>query len=115
AEDPRPLRARLREAEDVIDEEQHVLSFLIAEVLRGGHSGEPDAQTRARRLGHLAEDERRLVYDAGLLHLVVKVIPLAGALPYPCEDRDAAVLLGDIVDELLDEHCLANARSAEEA
>ena len=46
---------------------------------------------------------------------MVQVIALARALPYSGEDRDAAVLLGNIVDELLDEHGLADARAPEEA
>src|SRR5687768_17688723 len=59
------------EAEDVVDEEQDVLALLVAEVLRGGERRERHAQPRPRRLGHLAEDERRLLDDARLLHLVV--------------------------------------------
>src|SRR3970040_1875494 len=53
AEERRDLRARLREAEDVVDEEQHVLAFLVAEVLRGREAREADAQARPGRLGHL--------------------------------------------------------------
>ena len=78
----------------------------------------PVRATRRRepgRLRHLPEDERGLLDDARLLHLVVEVVALAGALPYAGEHRDAAVLLGDVVDELLDEHGLAHAGAAEEA
>ena len=57
AEQRRHLRARLREAEDVVDEEQHVLA-LVAEVLGDGEAGEADAGARARRLVHLAVDQR---------------------------------------------------------
>ena len=60
AEERRHFRARLREAEDVVDEEQHVLPFLVAEVLGDGERRERDAGAGARRLVHLAEDERRL-------------------------------------------------------
>src|SRR3972149_6162255 len=66
--------ARLREAEDVVDEEQHVLALLVTEVLRGGEAREADAQARPRRLGRLADDARRLLDDARLLHLVVEVV-----------------------------------------
>jgi peptide chain release factor 1 len=48
AEERRDLRARLREAEDVVDEEQHVLPFLVPEVL-GAVSAE--SATRARAPG----------------------------------------------------------------
>ena len=60
AEQRRDLGARLDEAEDVVDEEQHVLA-LVAEVLRHRQAGEADAQARARRLVHLAVAERDLV------------------------------------------------------
>ena len=114
AEERRHLGARLDEAEDVVDEEQHVLA-LVAEVLRHRQAGEPDAKARARRLVHLAVDERDLVEHARLLHLEVEVVPLAGALADAGEDRDAAVLARDVVDQLLDQDRLADAGAAEEA
>ena len=108
-------RARLREAEDVVDEEQHVLALLVAEVLGHGHAGQPDAQARAGRLVHLAEDHHRLGDDARLRHLEVEVVALAGALADAGEHREAAVLGGDVADQLLDEHRLADAGAAEQA
>ncbi len=42
-------------------------------------------------------------------------MPFAGALAYACEDGDAGVLRGDVVDQLLDEHGLAETRAAVEA
>ena len=50
--------ASLREAENVIDEEQHVLVIFIAEIFRHRQSGKSHAQTSARRLVHLAVHER---------------------------------------------------------
>ncbi len=115
AEERRHLGARLHEAEDVVDEEQHVLAALVAEVLGHRQAGQADPQAGARRLVHLAVDERRLLDDAALLHLEPEVVALAGALAHAGEHREAAVLLGDVVDELLDEHRLAHAGAAEEA
>ena len=114
AEQRRHLGARLDEAEDVVDEEQHVLA-LVAEVLRHRQAGEADAQARARRLVHLAVDERDLVDHVRLGHLEQEVVALARALADAGEDRDAAVLLRDVVDQLLDQHRLADAGAAEEA
>ena len=91
AEQRRDLGARLDEAEDVVDEEQHVLA-LVAEVLRHRQAGEADAQARARRLVHLAVDERDLVDHLGLGHLEQEVVALARALADAGEDGDAAVL-----------------------
>ena len=116
----------LREAEDVVDEEQHVLA-LVAEVLGDGEAGEADAGAGARRLVHLAVDEGafrafgraamllRVLVDARFDHLVIEVVALAGALADAGEDRVAAVGLGDVVDELHDQHGLADAGAAEEA
>ena len=59
AEQSRHFRAGLREAEDVVDEEQHVLA-LVAEMLGDGQAGQGDAGARARRLVHLAEHEGAL-------------------------------------------------------
>ena len=102
------------EAEDVVDEEQHVLA-LVAEVLRHRQAGEADAQARARRLVHLAVDERDLVDHPRLGHLEQQVVALARALADAGEDGDAAVLARDVVDQLLDQHGLADAGAAEEA
>ena len=114
AEERRDLGAGLDEAEDVVDEEQHVLA-LVAEVLRHRQPGERDAEARSRRLVHLAVDERDLVEHAGLGHLEQEVVPLARALADAREHGHAAVLLRDVVDQLLDEDGLADAGAAEEA
>src|SRR5262245_58412185 len=115
AEQRGDLGAGLGEPEDVVDEQQDVLAFLVAEVLGRGEAGQTDAQTRPGRLGHLTEDQRGLLDDARLLHLVIEVVTFAGALTYAGEHGNAAVLLGDVVDELLDQHGLADAGAAEEA
>ena len=112
--------ARLGEAEDVVDEEQHVLPLLIAEVLGLGETRETHAGAGARRLVHLAVDQRHLglvaveVDDARFDHLVIEVVALAGPLAHAGEHRIAAVLLGDVVDELHDDDGLADAGAAEQ-
>ena len=121
AEQRRHFRAGLGEAEDVVDEEQHVLVLGVAEVLGDGQAAERDAQARAWRLGHLAVDQRgaRLlqvlhVDDAALLELEPEVVALAGALADAGEHRHAAVLHRDVVDQLLDDDGLADAGAAEQ-
>ena len=47
----------LGETENVVDEEQHVLVLLVAEILGHRERGEGDAHTGARRLVHLAVNE----------------------------------------------------------
>ena len=115
AEQRGDLGAGLGEAEDVVDEQQHVLLLHVAEVLRHRQRGQRDAKTRARRLVHLAEDQRGLLDDAGLGHLTEEVVALTGALADAGEHRHATEVLGDAVDHLLDEDGLADARTAEQA
>ena len=122
AEQRRHFRAGLREPEDVVDEEQHVLAFGVAEVLGDGQRRQPDAQARARRLRHLSVDERRArlagvldVDDAALLELEPEVVALARAFADAAEHRHAAVLQGDVVDQLHDDDGLADAGAAEQA
>ena len=125
AEKGRHFRAGLGEAEDVVDEEQHVLA-LVAEVLGNREARQRDAHARARRLVHLAEDQRalglhvrvrivRVGVHLGFDELVIEVVAFAGALAHAGEHRVAAMRLGDVVDELLDEHRLAHAGAAEQA
>ena len=113
AEERRHLRACLHEAEDVVDEQQHVLA-LLAEVLRHREAGQRDAETGSGRLVHLAVDERDLVEHAGLFHLEVEVVALARALADTGEHGHAAVGVGDVVDELHDRDGLADAGTTEE-
>ncbi len=115
AEQRRDLGARLGEAEDVVDEQQHVLLLHVAEVLRHRQRGERDAQPGAGRLVHLAEDQGGLVDDAGLGHLGEEVVALTGALADTGEHRHTAEVLGDAVDHLLDEDGLADTGTTEQA
>ena len=126
AEQRRHFRAGLGEAEDVVDEEQHVLA-LVAEIFGDGQAGQADAGAGARRLVHLAVDQRafraggrcrsllRVLVHAGIDHLVIEVVALAGALADAGEHRIAAMRLGDVVDQLHDQHRLADAGAAEQA
>ena len=109
------LAARLHKTENIIDKEQHVLVFFVAEVFRHRQAGKRDAHAHAGRFVHLAEDQRRLFRHAALMHFVPKVVTLAGAFAHAREDGIAAVLHGDVVDQLLDEHGLAHAGAAEQA
>ena len=96
------LGTGLREAEDVVHEQQHVLA-LVTEVLGLGQTRQADAQTGSRRLVHLAVDQAGLVDNAGVAHLQVQVGTLAGTLAHAGEHGSAAVLLSQVVDELLDD------------
>src|SRR5207302_587814 len=101
---------RTREGNDLLLEmtESEVIDMVA---LVFGQMNEPPG---ARRLVHLSEDERDHVDDLGLGHLEQEVVALARALAYAREDGDAAVRPRDVVNQLLDQHRLADARAAEE-
>ena len=109
------LGTRLRETEDIIDEQQHVLPFHIAEVLRHSKTAQRHAHTRAGRLIHLTVNQRRLVDNAGFLHLVIQVIAFTGAFTNAGKYRNTAVLLGNVIDQLHDNDRLADACAAKQA
>ena len=84
-EQGRHLRTGLGEAENVVNEEQHILALDVTEVLGDRQAGEGNTGTGTRGLVHLAEDESDLgvtleVDDTGLNHLVVQVVTLTGTL-----------------------------------
>src|SRR5262249_35730897 len=110
------FRPRLGEAEDVVDKQEHVLISLVAEVFRDRQTGQADAKARARWFVHLAVNQRDLgfaevflVDNAGLGHFGVKVVSLTSALTHTSEDRDTAVELGDVINQLHDDDGLAHA------
>ena len=108
------LGTRLGEPEDVVDEQQHVLLLLVAEVLRHGQRRQRDPHTSARRLVHLTEHQRGVLEHIGLAELDPQVVALTGALAHAGENRGATEVAGDTVDHLLDEHGLADAGAAEQ-
>ena len=108
------LRACLGETENIIDEQKNVLSLSVAEIFRHCQTAESDAHSRSGRLVHLTVDKCGLGKNAGFLHFVIKVVALACTLADTCEYRDAAVLLGNVVDQLHDQDGFTNARTAEQ-
>ena len=116
------FRARLHETENVVDEEQHVQAFFIAEIFRHGQAGQSDAQARAGRFGHLSVDQRGAGFfgiarhhDAGFLHFQPQVVAFARSLAHSGEHGHAAVLHGHVVNQFLNQNRLAHARAAEQA
>ena len=80
-----------------------------------GQGRERHAQPRAGRLVHLAEHQHRVAQHAGLLHLQPQVVAFARALAHAGEHGVAAVLGGDVADQLHDQQRLADAGAAEQA
>ena len=87
-----------------------------------GQSGQRNAQTRSGRLGHLSINQRGFglrriarLDDARLGHFQPKIVAFAGALADAGEHGEAAVLLGDVVDQFLNDDGLADAGAAEQS
>src|SRR5690606_29619480 len=81
-----------------------------------------DAGAGARGLVHLAVNQGALGAFAAagdvhvrLDHLVIQVVAFAGALAHAGQNRVTAVRLGDVVDQFLHGHGLADAGAAEQA
>ena len=109
------FRACLRETKDVIDEQKHILIFFIAEIFRHGERREGHAQTRARRLVHLAVNQRHLGFAEILLidhvrfaHFGIQIVAFARPFAHTTEDGKSSVPFGDVVDQLHDDDRLAN-------
>ena len=88
-----------RVAVDVVDEHQDITAF-VAEIFSDGQAGQRNPKAVSRRLIHLTVNQRNLVENVRVLHLVVEVVALAGTLPDPGKHRVAFVLDGDIADQL---------------
>ena len=93
SEQSRYLGSRQGITVDVIDEQQYVPA-LVAELLGHGQAGQGNPQAVARGLIHLPVDHRHFglvhvfnVDNTRLLHLVVKVVALPGALTYTGKNR----------------------------
>ena len=119
------LRTGLGEAEDVVNEEKHILALLVTEVLGDGEASEGDAGTGSRGFVHLAVNKGGLgtirgasglvnLDDASLNHLVVEIVTLTGALSDTGEDGVSSVIHGDVVNELHDNDGLADSGTTEE-
>jgi peptide chain release factor 1 len=114
----RHLGTGLGETENVVNEEKHILTLLVTEVLGDGKTSKSDTGTGTWGLVHLTEDESDLgvaveVDDTSLLHFVVQIVTLTSTLTDTSEDGVTTVSLGDVVNELLNEDGLADTGTTE--
>jgi len=80
-EQGRHLGTSLSETENVVNEEQHILTLLITEVLGNGQASKGNTGTGTRGLVHLTKYKSDLgvtleVDNTGLYHFVVKIVTL---------------------------------------
>ena len=109
-------------SENVVDEQQRVRAFFVAEEFCDRQPGQRDPQTRARRLGHLPVNQRgfgliriaRLDY-AGLGHFQPKIVAFARTFAHTGEYGISAMLFGDVVDQFLNKNGFADTGAAEQS
>jgi hypothetical protein len=94
------------------------LSLLVTEVFSNGKTSKSNTSTGSRGLVHLTENQGDLGFtiqlnDGSLLHFVVQIVTLTGSLSDTSEDGVTTVCLGDVVDQLLNEHSLSDTGSSE--
>ena len=111
---------RLCKAEDIIDEEQHILAFFVTEIFGQRQTAEADTRTRAGRLVHLSIDQRRFRFaigldNAGFHHFMIEIITFARSLANAGEYRVPAMRLRDVVDQFHDQNGLADTGTTEQA
>ena len=116
------LGTGLGKAEDIVDEEQRIGTFLVAEMLGDREAGQRDAETCPWRLGHLPIDKGSFalievvdIDDARLLELMPEIVAFAGALADAGKHGETAMLLCDVVDEFLNDDGLSDAGPAEQS
>ena len=114
AQHRRHLGAGLYEPEDVVDQQHHVLVLLVAEPFGHRQTGVADTEPGAGRLVHLSEHENRLAEHARLVELAVEFFCFAVAFTDAAEDADPLIGADHVVDELHDEHRLADPGTAEQ-
>ena len=95
-----------------------ILTLLVTEVLGDCESRQGNTSTGTRWLVHLSKHQGDLRFaikldDLCLLHFVVQIITLPSSLADTSENGVSTVCLGDVVDQLLNEHCLSDTCSSE--
>ncbi|KAH3677854.1 hypothetical protein OGATHE_000508 [Ogataea polymorpha] len=116
----RHFRTSLSESENVVNEQQHILTFLISEVLSDGQTSQSDSCSSSRWLVHLTEDQSDLrlalqVDDTSLLHLTVQIVTFSGSLTDTGENGETTVSLGNVVNQLLDENGFTDTGTTEQS
>merc|ERR1711982_47756 len=114
------FRTSLGESENVVNEEQHVLSLLITEIFSNSQSSESNTSSGAGGFVHLTVDKSDLggfvlqADDTSLNHLMIQIISLTGSFSDSGKDGVTSMSLGDVVDQFHDQNGLADSGSAEQ-
>ena len=112
---PRHFHTGLDEAENIIDQQQHIAVFIVAEIFRHCQGSVAHTKTAAWRFVHLAEHHHHVRQDACIFHFTIEFFAFAAAFANAAENTDTFLMPDHVVDHLGQQHCLAHARTAEQA
>src|SRR5699024_7762360 len=110
----RDFHTGLGEAENVVNEQQHVLLLHVAEVLGHGQAGQCNAQTGAWWLIHLAEDQGGVFENVCFVHLDPEVITFTSTLTNAGEDRGTTKVASNTGNHFLNQNGLTNTGTTEQ-
>jgi peptide chain release factor 1 len=126
AEEGGHLGTCLGESENIVDEEQHILTLSVTEVLSNSETSEGHTGTSTWGLVHLTVHKGGLgtvdglslvvhLDDTTFNHLVVEIITLTGTFTDTGKHRVTTVVHGDIVDKLHDHDRFADTGTAKKS
>mmetsp|Transcript_2792 Transcript_2792/g.10054 ORF Transcript_2792/g.10054 Transcript_2792/m.10054 type:complete len:308 (+) Transcript_2792:263-1186(+) len=119
----RHLRVGLCKAENVVHEQKHVLALHVTEVLCDREPRQSHTRPCTWGFVHLSIHKGALgltgfisqLNHTGLNHLMIKIVALTRPFSDPGKHRETTVRLGDVVDELHNQHSLTNTSSTKKA
>ena len=106
----RHFHARLNEAENIVDEQQHIATLVVAEIFGHRQRRVDDPEAGAGRFVHLSKHHHHIRQNIGRRHVAVKFLSLAAALSNAAKNTHAFLLFDEIVNHFGEQHGLAHAR-----
>jgi hypothetical protein len=111
----------LGESENVVDEKQHIFSFLVSEILSDSQTGQTDSGSGSWGFVHLSVNQSASgtwgvdLDDTRLDHFVVKIVTFSGSFTDTGKDRVTTMGLSDVVNKFLDDDSFSDSGTSEES
>lgn len=112
----------LGESEDIVNKQQHILTFFVSEIFSNSKSSKSDSGSSTGWFVHLSVHQS----TPGLFsffegddpsgdHFMIQIISFSGSFSDSCEYRVTTMSSGHIVDKFLNEDSLSYTGSSEES
>ncbi len=109
------FHAGLDETKNIINEQQDIAMFIVAEILGHRQRRVAHAEPAARRLVHLAENHHHVRQHTGGFHLAVKFLAFATTFADAAKNTDALLMPDHVVDHFREQNRLAHACAAKKS